>query len=104
MNIILKVEPEALIAKASEVEADVKTLESVFDSIQEIVERTRGYWVGLAGDKARSEFMSQKDDTSRIIRRFKEHPPELLSMAGVYKGTEEENALVNRELRTDVIV
>ena len=104
MDITLKVKPEALKAKASEVEAYIKTLESEFDSIQDIISRTKSYWTRLAGDKARSEFLSQKDDTRKIIQRFKEHPPELLTMAGIYEEAERDNAEENRELVTDMIV
>lgn len=104
MNIVLKVKPEVLESKASEVEHYIKSLESEFDGIQDVVSKTTGYWTGIAGDKARSEFNSQKEDTQRIIRRFKEHPPELLSMAGIYKETESGNVQENKALEIDVII
>jgi uncharacterized protein YukE len=103
MGITLKVKTEVLKSKASEVERDIKSLETQFNNIQDIVARSTGYWVGNAGDKARKEFDSQKDDTDKVIRRFKEHPVDLLTMAGVYDENEQSLNSVNKALDTDVI-
>lgn len=103
MSITLKVTTEALKNKASEVEKDIKKLENHFASIQDIVSRSTGYWTGAAGDKARKEFDSKRDDTDQVIRRFKEHPRDLLVMAGVYEENERTVAEDNKALATDVI-
>ena len=104
MSITLKVAPEALKTKAAEVESDIKILEQHFNHIQDIVARTGGYWVGTAADKARRECSGQKENGVKVIKRFREHPEELLIMAGIYD--ENERALVseNQSLPTDVIV
>ena len=103
-SIILKVEPTILKNKATEVERYTKTLETEFESIQDIVAKTTGYWIGIAGDKARQDFASQKDDTATIIKRFMEHPIDLMVMAGVYEETERQVTERNQSLETDVIV
>ena len=103
MNITLKVKPDALKTKASEVENDINVLERHFNSIQDIIARTSGYWVGNAGDKARKEFNAQKDSTTKVIKRFREHPTDLLVMAGIYDESERAVALENQKLDTDVI-
>ncbi len=103
MSITLKVTTEALRTKASEVEQDIRKLESHFASIQDIMSRSTGYWVGAAGDKARKDFDSKKDDTDQVIRRFKEHPGDLLVMAGVYDENERALTENNQTLATDVI-
>lgn len=100
----LKVKPEVLKTKAEEVENDIRALEIHFNSIQEIVARSSGYWVGTAGDKARKEFDSQKEDTTTVIKRFRDHPKNLLVMAGVYEQSEQSLTLQNQRLSTDVIV
>ncbi len=102
--ITLKVEPIVLKNKAIEVEQHTKALETEFESIQDIVAKTASYWIGIAGDKARQDFVSQKDDTATIIRRFMEHPVDLLAMAGVYEETERQVTERNQSLETDVIV
>lgn len=104
MSITLRVETEALKMKASEVENNIKELERHFNSIQDIVSRSTGYWTGAASDRARKEFDGMKDDTAQVIRRFKEHPRDLLVMAGVYEEHERSVKSANQSLATDVIV
>lgn len=103
MDIKLRVTPEALKSKASEVESDIRTLEKHFNSIQDIAARTSGYWAGAAGDKARKEFGGQKEDTAKVIGRFREHPVKLLTMAGIYDENEKALVAENQKLVTDVI-
>lgn len=103
MSITLKVQPEALKTKASEVESDIRVLERHFNDIQDIVARSAGYWTGIAGERARGEFAAQKESTSKVIRRFREHPTDLLIMAGVYEETERTVTAENEKLATDVI-
>lgn len=103
MEITLKVTPEALKEKAAEVEAQVHTLQRQFEDVQDIVARTTGYWVGSGGEKARKEFAAQKESTELVLRRFREHPTDLLVMAGVYEATEQELKAENEALATDVI-
>lgn len=104
MAITLKVTPNDLRTKAYETRAKISSLQYEFESIQDIISKTVGYWTGEAGDKARKEFNDQKDDTQMVIKRFKEHPTDLLVMAGVYESTEKEVVSVNKSLSTDVIV
>ena len=103
-DIKLRVTPEALKSKAIEVENEVKKLQTHFDSIQDIVARSTGYWVGSAGDKARKEFADKKDDTNTVIKRFREHPTDLQTMAGVYEGAERAVVSNNTALPVDVII
>lgn len=103
MDITLKVKTDVLEAKAAEVDSDIRLLENHFSSIQDIVSRSRGYWVGTAGDKARKIFENQKNDTAKVIRRFKEHPTDLLTMAGIYNKAEQSIASQNKELSADAI-
>lgn len=104
MSITLKVTPALLKTKATETETDIRSLESEYNSIQDIISRTAGYWVGIAGDKARSEFDSQKEEIQNVLRRFKEHPVDLLVMAGVYEEAERSVLSQNQSLVTDVII
>ena len=46
MDITLRVTPEALKTKANEVEGQIKALETEFNTIQDLVSRTSGYWIG----------------------------------------------------------
>jgi len=103
MSIKLRVTTDALKSKAGEVENHIKTLEKHFNEIQDIVGRSAGYWVGVAGDKARNEFNNRKEDVATVINRFREHPSDLLTMAGIYDQTDQSLSIENQSLDTDVI-
>lgn len=104
MSISLKVTPAILKTKAAEIQTDIRAMENEYKSIQDIISRTTGYWIGVAGDKARREFDSQKEEMQNVLRRLKEHPVDLLIMAGVYEQTERNVLAQNQSLATDVII
>ena len=104
MDITLRVTPEALKTKANEVEGQIKALETEFNTIQDLVSRTSGYWIGEAGERARAEFESQREDIDTILKRFKEHPIDLMKMAGVYDEAVQAALAQNQTLETDIIV
>ena len=104
MEFTLKVNTETLKAKSHELETEIDRLKGHIDEIYQIVSRTSGYWTGISGDKARMEFNKQKQSTDIALKRFQEHPPELLMMAGVYEEAERNVAARNQALNTDVIV
>lgn len=60
--------------------------------------------MGAAGEKARTEFNNQKENTDQVIRRFREHPEDLLAMAGIYDKMEQAVVTLNKTLSTDVIL
>ena len=92
-----------MLEKASEVEAYVKRMQSRFDELDRIINRTSGYWNGDAGDKYRSVFGDDKDERTRIINRLQEHVTDLRAMAGVYAQTEKEVASIAQSLPAEVI-
>ena len=104
MSIRLKVQPEILKVRASETQELIGQLDIQFQEIYDIVSRTKGYWVGTAGDRAREEFQSTREETQQVIRRFSEHPADLLMMANLYEGAEEKVKQANQKLSTDIVV
>lgn len=104
MSIVLKVSTDALKTKAGEVRDETRILENHISQLQSIVEKTTGYWIGIAGDKARKEFLGQKENTELVLKRFREHPDDLLKMAGIYEQSEQNIAAANQMLETDFII
>ena len=90
-----------MIAKAETVSSAISDVESTFDELQHIMDRTSAYWVGEAGDYHRKMF--QKDDIAFILVRLKEHPEDLKLMANNFEVAEHGLRDVNRQLRTDYI-
>lgn len=99
-----RVKPEELERKSSEFSKIVQSIEQHFRRIDEISGKTRGYWRGEAGDKDREGYDSYQDDITFIIRRLKEHPDDLLKMAGIYKQAEQKVGTMSSKLKVDQIV
>lgn len=100
----LKVTPEILEQRADDFWRIIKSIDTHFQQIEAISEKTRGYWRGEAGDADREGFGSYKDDIAYILGRLDEHPSDLLKMAGIYKTTERGNEGLNAQLKTDLII
>lgn len=103
-NMILRVAPELLEGKAEEFETVIKEIQGHFDRIQSVSVKTKGYWVGDAGNRDRENFASYQEDISFIVRRLKEHPTDLLSMAGIYRSAEKDVVSTNVKLKINEIV
>lgn len=100
----LRVTPETLERKADEFDQIIREIHNRFNTIEDISSRTRGYWVGEAGDKDREGYASYKEDIAYVIKRLEEHPADLLTMAGIYRAAENEAVAGNSQLETDLIV
>lgn len=100
----LRVTPEEMLKKASEIERYVKRIENQFGELERIVNRTAGYWNGDAGDKYRNVYKEDKDERVEIVKRLKEHVSDLRSMSGVYSTTEKEVEVIANDLPADVII
>ena len=103
-NVQIKVNPEDLIAKAETVTQYINKVVSSFDSISEIINGTNYYWIGEAGDLHRKMYNEEKDNIDTMFRRLKEHPRDLMTMAGAYADTEKAVEAMATELPGDVIV
>lgn len=103
-NMILRVTPEVLERKAEEFETVVKEIRSHFDRVQSISVKTKGYWLGDAGDRDRESYGSYQEDIRFIMGRLEEHPADLLSMAGIYRSAEKDVVSTNVKLKINEIV
>lgn len=103
-NMILRVTPEVLEAKAGQFSTVAKEIRTHFERIQTISSKTRGYWQGEAGTRDRESYASYQDDISFTLRRLEEHPDDLLRMAGIYRTAEQAAVSKNATLKTNEIV
>ena len=97
----LRVTPEVLKQRADEFSTMVANIQTHFEQIEETSSQTRGYWLGDAGDRDREGYASYKEDIAFVLKRLKEHPVDLLKMAGIYEEREQENIAVIEELPTN---
>ena len=100
----VKVESSELKRQAYEVDRLATNLRQRFESIEKYVNATKSHWVGEAGDLHRRIYEEQKEELNEALLRLKEHPKDLLLMAGIYDDTEKANNEEIGTLREDVIV
>ena len=102
-EIEIKVTPEVLEKKAQEVTAAVSQMERCFEQVQNLVARTRYYWVGQAGELHRELVTDKKEDMEQIIKRLKDHPDNLRKIAGTYRATESAQAEQSMRMSSNLI-
>jgi len=108
----IKVQPDVLNAKASDVSTsisqmeqlfDTVQMEQLFDTVQTTVARTKYYWIGEAGELHRKMFEEQKDDVETLLKRLKEHPVDLQKIAKTYIDTEQRQTEASSQMSSNLI-
>lgn len=102
-EVLIKVRPEVLVEKSQEASAAIHKMESCFDELERIINRTGYYWLGEAGDMHRRLYQEQKEDVDEMMRRLREHPRDLLTIAQNYAQTEQAVEEIAKQLSGDVI-
>ncbi len=87
-NVELLVTPEILNQKASDVEKKVANMRRRFENMKTLVEKSKGYWEGEAGDQHRQNYSDQADSIEMVLKRLGEHPGDLRSIAQTYSASE----------------
>ena len=96
-----RVKPEELERKAGEFKGIIQSIQRHLSAIEDISGKTRRYWIGEAGDQSRSGYSSYQEDIGFIIKRLKEHPDDLLKMAGIYRQAEQKAQTISNTLKVD---
>lgn len=104
MAIELKVSPDVLKSKSADIKSHIARFESYWNQMAQVVQNTKGYWVGEASNSHQKQFKDYEEDVKRIIKRLKEHPDDLLEMADIYEKTEEKAVQIVQSLPGDVII
>lgn len=102
-DVALTVTPDVLIAKADLVAEGLKKMQENLDTIDQIVSRTSGYWIGEAGNLHRQMYQDEKEDIATIMKRLNEHPVDLRAIAQNYLDAEQTVEEIANSLPGDVI-
>lgn len=94
-NVEIKVNDQSLLSAAETLKRKISEMRSSYDKVLEIIQKTGGYWVGLAGDEHRNAFLEQQDDIDQIVKRLSEHPDDLLKIANLYEEAETKTAEIS---------
>lgn len=97
------VTPEVLIEQAEEVRRLGNDMKIHFQEMESIMNKTRNYWIGEAGDIHRQRYEEHKDDIDQMLRRLLEHPDDLLMISGNYSAAEKSNVEAALALPEDII-
>ncbi|WP_432627720.1 WXG100 family type VII secretion target [Brotaphodocola sp.] len=103
-SVELLVMPELLVQKADEVQKKVIDMKNCFDRMKTLVDRSKSYWVGEAGDQHRKNYSEQQQNISDMLRRWDEHPRDLNAIAQTYLTTEKNiQQVIVQELPGDLL-
>ena len=100
----LRVNTKVMKAKAGQVSSEIKAAEAQWKKLRDTVKASKGYWQGDASLEHQNYLKEVSDDVDRIFKRLKEHPTDLLKMAGIYDSAEKENIEKPAGLPTDFII
>lgn len=104
MSIVLKVKPKELKNKADTITSSINRIEKEINDIGRIILGTKKYWEGDASDKHQKYYKAIEEDIPTVLKRMKEHPKDLLSMAQIYETTENTNQQMANKLPENIIV
>lgn len=102
-NTRIRVTSDVLISRADTAVRQIQNMENRLQAIQRVVNATKSYWIGEAGDACRQKYESEQADIDELMKRLKGQPRTLLTIAGVYKNVEETAREMSVPLPDDVI-
>lgn len=102
-NISVKVSPEALVTQAVEVRRLATDMKRRFEILEDTMDKTKGYWLGEAGELHRKLYNEQKEKVTTMLKRLLEHPDDLLAISENYKMAENINVQSASLLDADLI-
>ena len=102
-DVHIKVNSAVLNSKAQTVSNSIRNMANCFEQLETIVNRTSYYWIGEAGDIHRKIYKDQKPQIDEIMKRLKEHPVDLVTIAQTYDSAESAVQSMAAELPGDII-
>ncbi|MBQ9136705.1 MAG: WXG100 family type VII secretion target [Lachnospiraceae bacterium] len=103
-NVTIKVTPEQLTEKSSEVAGKVQSMRQHFKDLQDAVNKSKSYWVGEAGDKHRQMYADLEEEIEEILNRLAEHPRDLVTIAQKYSDVELKIQQEIEALPSDILI
>ncbi|MCR5421860.1 MAG: WXG100 family type VII secretion target [Lachnospiraceae bacterium] len=100
---ILKVTPEKLVEASTEFSTTGKTIRSLTQEMNEIINSLKSVWMGEAASGYAAKFAELSDDIERINRMIQEHVSDLLEISREYQTAEDSNTEQSQSLVTEVV-
>ena len=99
----ISVTPEQLVEKSEELRRIVATLKTKFAELNAVVEESKSYWIGDAGDSIRKEYADLNQDLEVFLQEMGDYPVKLEQMAGVYVSHDSSALQKAEALPSDVL-
>ena len=99
----LLVTPEQLTIASNDMTNSLNLMQRCIEDLDQIIRSSEGYWRGEAAEYYRNLFLTERPGIDESIARLKEHPRDLIEIAGNYIDTEHLLQSVAEELPSDVI-
>ncbi len=102
-DIIIKVDTAVLASVSNDAKGKIKAAQQAFEELENVINRTAGYWEGMGHDAMKNAYGIRGDDYQRIFNGLYEHVDNLLKIGGVYEENERGASETAQILPTDVI-
>ena len=90
-NAVIKTEPAVLKNQALEVERLAEIINNAFIQARSAIDETQLHWIGDAGDLHRELYRKRIGEIDEALQRLRDHPVNLMIIAGVYEDAEKDN-------------
>jgi len=101
MDIILKVQPEVLTAKAGELSSERNAMLNLMDQAKSDINSLTGVWKSEAADEYQSRFKQVYDDIENMLAIVAEYASDLNEISGIYNAAEKSAKVTAEGLPTD---
>lgn len=102
-QIQIRVNPEVMKNEAYGIQESVSNIQREYNALAALVKATTGYWEGEAATAYRKYLDKIDGSMQSLLKRLKEHPEDLLKMAGLYDDAESKAAEAAAALPDNVI-
>ncbi len=103
-SITIKVATQVLTAKAGEINGNIDSIEKALNTIGDQISSSKNYWEGDASNIHQQRYKAMQGDIQKVIKELRDHPRNLMQMAGVYVSGENTVKAVANSLPADVII
>lgn len=100
----IRVKQDDLRQTGGDVQTNLKTFQTQWSDLIDLVKNTQHYWIGKGAETKRKELITLNKDVERMIERLGEYQVDLMEIAGIYDKAESDNAELSESLPADVII
>lgn len=101
MNIILKVKPDVLTAKAGELSTERIKILNIMDEVKSEISSLNGVWISDASTEYQNRFKQIYDDIENVLTIVAEYTSDLNEAATIYETAEKSAKSAAEGLPTD---